>query len=123
MTKFDGEAIEQRGGRSKGNLPTQREQRKEMEKFLKTGRHPGKSLMAHEHTVVPLPERDPHRPHCFFEFRRGKHALGEHKALALLPLPLQYLSAVMLLDHCCKESSLCMTPLYHPSVECKCKPV
>lgn len=78
MTKFDSEAIEQRGGRSKGNLPNQREQRKEMEKYLKTGRHPGKSLMAQETTVVPLPERDPHRPHCFFEFRRGKHLLGEH---------------------------------------------
>ena len=82
MTKFDSEAIEQRGGRSKGNLPTQREQRKEMEKFLKTGRHPGRSLMAKEPTIVPLPERDPHRPHCFFEFRRGKHVLGEQTAVS-----------------------------------------
>ena len=26
--------------------------------------------------MVPLPERDPHRPHIFFELQRGKQTLG-----------------------------------------------
>ena len=35
MTKFEDQAVEQRGGRFKGELPTMREQRKEMDKYLK----------------------------------------------------------------------------------------
>ena len=52
MTKFDSEAVAQRGGRAKGNLPSQREQRKEMAKYLKTGRHPGRELAAEASTTV-----------------------------------------------------------------------
>ena len=38
MTKFEDQAVEQRGGRFQSALPSLREQRKEMDKYLKTGR-------------------------------------------------------------------------------------
>ena len=33
--------------------------------------------------MQPLPERDPHRPHVFFDLRRGKQDLGAHPCLLL----------------------------------------
>ena len=76
MTKFDGEAIGVRAGRQKGGLPTQKERKKEMEQYLKTGVHTAQEL-ARAKTVLPtLPERDPHRPHVFMDFKVGPKALS-----------------------------------------------
>ena len=76
MTKFDSEAIGVRAGRQKGGLPTQKERKKEMEQFLKTGVHATHEAAKATPAIPTLPERDPHRPHVFMDFRIGPQALG-----------------------------------------------
>lgn len=78
MTKFEGEAIGVRGGRQKGGLPTQKERKKEMELYMKTGVHSAHEVAKNRPMIPSLPERDPHRPHVFMEFRVGQNTLGEH---------------------------------------------
>lgn len=76
MTKFEGEAIGVRGGRQKGGLPTQKERKKEMELYMKTGVHSAHEVAKNRPMIPSLPERDPHRPHVFMEFRVGQNTLG-----------------------------------------------
>lgn len=77
MTKFESEAIGVRSGRSKGGLPTMKERKKEMEYYLKTGLHPTQDTSSRQPAIPTLPDRDPHRPHVFMEFRIGTNTLGK----------------------------------------------
>lgn len=93
MTRFIGEAVGQRSGRSKGtNL------RKEMEgeqrravalhcassrltghvfaEFQKTGRHAELVQASAAERVPALPERDMNRPHVFLDLKQGSKLLG-----------------------------------------------
>ena len=81
MTKFESEAIGVRSGRQKGGLPTAKERKKELEEFVKTGVHASQALARNQPAIPTLPERDPHRPHVFMDFRVGPAALGEDCAL------------------------------------------
>lgn len=82
MTKFESEAIGVRSGRQKSGLPTVKERKKEMEQYLKTGVHASaeRAKVQSAAALPTLPERDPHRPHAFMDFRVGTKTLGTHPA-------------------------------------------
>ncbi|DBA78433.1 TPA: hypothetical protein ACH3X2_007927 [Trebouxia sp. C0005] len=74
MTRFIGEAVGQRSGRSKGT--SAKDLRKEMEDFQKTGRHAELDQAAAAERVPALPERDMNRPHIFLDVRQNNKLLG-----------------------------------------------
>ncbi|KAL3147461.1 hypothetical protein ABBQ38_014519 [Trebouxia sp. C0009 RCD-2024] len=74
MTRFIGEAVGQRSGRSKGT--TSKDLRKEMEDFQKTGRHAELVQASAADRVAALPERDMNRPHVFLDLKQGSKLLG-----------------------------------------------
>mmetsp|Transcript_38722 Transcript_38722/g.99021 ORF Transcript_38722/g.99021 Transcript_38722/m.99021 type:complete len:301 (-) Transcript_38722:109-1011(-) len=65
-TRFVGEAIGHRTGRQKSTY-TNKELRKNMDKYLETGVHPDFQPQS-QSEVLQLPERDLNRPHVFLEF-------------------------------------------------------
>lgn len=97
MTRFIGEAVGQRSGRSKGT--SAKDLRKEMEgelrktiwhdsrlrsdrpmvfaDFQKTGRHAELDQAAAAERVPALPERDMNRPHIFLDVRQNNKLLGK----------------------------------------------
>lgn len=74
MTRFIGEAVGQRSGRSKGT--SAKDLRKEMEDFQKSGRHAELDQAAAAERVPALPERDMNRPHIFLDLRQNNKLLG-----------------------------------------------
>ncbi|DBB00846.1 TPA: hypothetical protein ACH3X1_000769 [Trebouxia sp. C0004] len=74
MTRFIGEAVGQRSGRSKGT--SAKDLRKEMEDFQKSGRHAELDQAAAAERVPALPERDMNRPHVFLDLRQNNKLLG-----------------------------------------------
>lgn len=74
MTRFIGEAVGQRSGRSKGT--SAKDLRKEMEDFQKSGRHAELEQAAAAERVPALPERDMNRPHVFLDLRQDNKLIG-----------------------------------------------
>ena len=85
MTKFDSEAVGVRAGRKQG-FTSGKERRKDMERFQRTGRHPDLDPAAAPPVMHALPERDPNRPHVFFDLktRSTKHG-APSRPLKFLP--------------------------------------
>ncbi len=101
MTRFIGEAVGQRSGRSKGT--SAKDLRKEMEgelrkipfldrrprsdrplvfaDFQKSGRHAELDQAAAAERVPALPERDMNRPHIFLDLRQNNRLLGKFALL------------------------------------------
>ncbi len=97
MTRFIGEAVGQRSGRSKGT--SAKDLRKEMEgelrkvtcfdprprsdrplvfaDFQESGRHAELDQAAAAERVPALPERDMNRPHIFLDLRQNNKLLGK----------------------------------------------
>ncbi|KAF6253324.1 hypothetical protein COO60DRAFT_1643255 [Scenedesmus sp. NREL 46B-D3] len=75
-TRFVGEAIAHRSGRAKSSY-TNKELKKNMEKFLETGVHPDlERAKQSAGVVVALPDPDTQRPHIFLELTVDNRNVG-----------------------------------------------
>lgn len=86
-TKFVGDAISVRAGRAKSSY-TSKDLRKNMDKYLETGRHPdiekARQENASSSAIVPLPDVDPHRPYVFMDISIDNKPAGKSGSLWLL---------------------------------------
>lgn len=71
-TKFVGDSLAARSGKVRGF--SRKDRTRELDQFLKTGRHP--SFGTHEGTLPQLPESRSTRPHIFFDYSMNGGKIG-----------------------------------------------
>lgn len=65
MTRFVGDSVSARSGKSRGY--TAKEARKDMQKFIETGKHPALEKAAQQQGPSTLPAHDPSRQFVFLD--------------------------------------------------------